>query len=215
MKNEQQLTKALNIIRNSRIGKFFVNIEGYLPFEFDHLYLDRNQKTGKFEVPVLAVDEKLYTWGGQDVCQTLYSVSGRDFADDLTDEQMRTRFIELMENCHPAAITHVVKEEMKVKDLVAKYPDLCVVEQGYPESFACCDLPKEIDSGFVDRRTQDFINEKKKAEYMAKLMDLPVKGYKAVKRPVTRVDLSFVPQRRFVEKDYKGILYIYLKGVER
>ena len=90
---------------------------------------------------------------------------------------------------------------MKVKELKAKYPDYLVVEQGYPDSIPYTELPKELQS----------LQGK---EFDRVCGELEVKGYEVVDKPFTSIDITaalFGGKKR-PNKNYKGHLYIYLKG---
>lgn len=90
---------------------------------------------------------------------------------------------------------------MKVKDLKAKYPGYLVVEQGYPDSIPYTELPRELD-GLRGKQFDRVCDE------------LDVFGYEVYSKPFTSVDITsalFGGKKR-PNKEYKGHLYIYLKG---
>lgn len=215
MKNEKDLIRALNITNDTRAGKYYVDIPGYYRFTFERCGWYLNKETGKYDNYHIYVTNKLYTWGGQDVCEVLYEICATDFADDLTDEQIRERFIELMEERYPSAVIHT-PTGLKVKDVVAMYPDLCLVEQGYKESYAGTELPEELFS-LIDFRLRDFPSAKVKAQYDQILMNMEVKGYQVLKKPVKDRDLNYLAdwQKPYRKNEYPGTLHIYLKGVSR
>ena len=90
---------------------------------------------------------------------------------------------------------------MKVKELIAKYPNYQVVEMGYPDSIPFTMLPKELD-GLHGKAYE-------KVE-----MELEVKGYKVVNKPHTDIDITHLVfgGKKRPNKSYDGTLYIYLKG---
>ena len=90
---------------------------------------------------------------------------------------------------------------MKVKELIAKYPNYQVVEMGYPDSIPFTMLPKELD-GLHGKAYE-------KVE-----MELEVKGYKVVDKPHTSIDITHLVfgGKKRPNKSYDGTLYIYLKG---
>lgn len=93
---------------------------------------------------------------------------------------------------------------MKVKELIAKYPNHNVVEMGYPDSMPFTNLPKEL-QGLSGKAYQ-------KVE-----MELEVKGYKVFNKPFESIDIThciFGDKKRPNPK-YAGTLYIYLKGNKR
>ena len=90
---------------------------------------------------------------------------------------------------------------MKVKELISKYPKYQIIEQGYPDSFPFSELPREL-QGLHGK------------QYEKVEMELEVKGYKAVAKPVTCIDITaalFGGKKR-PNATYDGTLYIYLKG---
>ena len=89
---------------------------------------------------------------------------------------------------------------MKVKELIAKYPNHDVVEQGTPRDFPFTNLPAEL-QGLSGRAYQ-------KVE-----MELEVKGYKVVNKPFKSIDITaaLFGGRQKKPKEYAGYLYIYLK----
>ena len=90
---------------------------------------------------------------------------------------------------------------MKVKELISKYPKYSIIEQGYPDSFPFSDLPKEL-QGLHGK------------EYEKVEMELEVKGYKAVAKPHTDIDITaaLFGGKKKPNPHYEGTLYIYLKG---
>lgn len=88
---------------------------------------------------------------------------------------------------------------MKVKELIAKYPDYQVVEKGYPDSFPFYELPKEL-RGLYGKDYQKVVNE------------LEVKGYKVIEKPHTNIDIThlIVGGKKRPNSTYKGTLEIYL-----
>ena len=93
---------------------------------------------------------------------------------------------------------------MKVKELIAKYPNYSVVEMGYPDSIPFTELPKELQglSGKAYEKVE---------------MELEVKGYKVVHKPHTDIDITHLVfgGKKKPNKSYDGFLYIYLKGKEK
>lgn len=93
---------------------------------------------------------------------------------------------------------------MKVKELIAKYPNHSVVEQGTPNDIPFTNLPKEL-QGLSGKA------------YTKVEMELEVKGYKVVNKPFTSIDIThcvFGGKKR-PSKHYDGYLYIYLKDGKR
>lgn len=93
---------------------------------------------------------------------------------------------------------------MKVKDLIAQYPNYSVIEQGYPDSIPFTELPKELQglSGKAYEKVE---------------MELEVMGYEVSHKPFTSVDITsavFGGKKRR-NRHYQGTLYIYLKGAKR
>ena len=90
---------------------------------------------------------------------------------------------------------------MKVKELIARYPNHNVVEMGYPDSIPFTELPREL-QGLSGK------------EYQKVEMELEVMGYEVIDKPFTSVDITHLvfggKKRR--NKHYEGTLYIYLKG---
>ena len=89
---------------------------------------------------------------------------------------------------------------MKVKELIAKYPNYSVIEMGYPDSMPFSELPSELNGlhGKAYERVE---------------MELEVKGYDAIAKPHTDIDITaalFGGKKR-PNKSYDGFLYIYLK----
>lgn len=93
---------------------------------------------------------------------------------------------------------------MKVKELIAKYPNYSVVEMGYPDSIPFSELPREL-QGLYGKAYE-------KVE-----MELEVKGYKAIAKPHTDIDITHlvVGGKKRPNPHYDGTLYIYLKGEKR
>lgn len=90
---------------------------------------------------------------------------------------------------------------MKVKELIAKYPNYDVVMQGYPDSIPYTQLPSEL-NGLTGKK------------FMAVAEELEVKGYEAIAKPFTSLDIThlFMGGKKRPNKTYDGQLYIYLKG---
>ena len=90
---------------------------------------------------------------------------------------------------------------MKVKELIAKYPNYMVVEMGYPDSIPFTELPRELQglSGKAYEKVE---------------MELEVIGYKVHSKPFTSVDITHLVfgGKKRANKSYEGTLYIYLKG---
>ena len=74
----------------------FVTVPGYEEIRFDGFYKSFNEKTKKFDIPALAVTKYLYTWGGQAEYEEVFRITGEEFDDNLTDEEMQQRLIELL-----------------------------------------------------------------------------------------------------------------------
>ena len=90
---------------------------------------------------------------------------------------------------------------MKVKELIAKYPNHSVVEMGTPNDITFTNLPSELQglSGKAYEKVE---------------MELEVKGYKVVNKKFTSIDVTHLVfgGRKRPSKTYDGYLYIYLKG---
>lgn len=90
---------------------------------------------------------------------------------------------------------------MKVKELIAKYPNYQVIEMGYPDSIPFTMLPSEL-------------NGLRGKAYEKVEMELDVKGYEVYHEPVTCIDIThcvFGGKKR-PNAHYDGTLYIYLKS---
>jgi len=89
---------------------------------------------------------------------------------------------------------------MKVKELIAKYPNHSVVEMGTPKDIPFTNLPKELQglSGKAYEKVE---------------MELEVKGYKVVDKKFTSIDVTHLVLggKKKKSKTYDGYLYIYLK----
>lgn len=93
---------------------------------------------------------------------------------------------------------------MKVKELIAKYPNYQVVEMGYPGCIPFTCLPKELQglSGKAYEKVE---------------MELEVKGYKVFHNPHTNIDITHlvVGGKKRPNSHYEGTLEIYLCGNKR
>lgn len=90
---------------------------------------------------------------------------------------------------------------MKVKELIAQYPNYMVVEKGYPDSFPFSELPREL-QGLTGKAYE-------KVE-----MELEVMGYEVSHKPFVSVDITsaLFGGKKKRNRHYQGTLYIYLKG---
>ena len=89
---------------------------------------------------------------------------------------------------------------MKVKELIAMYPNHDVVEMGTPRDIPYTNLPKEL-QGLSGKA------------YTKVEMELEVKGYEVVNKKFTSIDITHMVfgGKKRPNKTYDGYLYIYLK----
>ena len=93
---------------------------------------------------------------------------------------------------------------MKVKELIKKYPNYDVIPSGYPDCIPFTLMPKELDG--LHGKAYDKV-----------FMELEVKGYEAVAKPHTNVDITHLVfgGKKRPRPSFDGFLYIYLKGDKR
>lgn len=106
MKTYEDFKRAFSVRHSSGgYGPWdFVTVPGYEEIRFDGFYERRDPNTGEYTLPCLVVTEYQYTWGGQAVYDEILSISGEEFADDLTDEQMQLRLIEILKEKRPCML---------------------------------------------------------------------------------------------------------------
>ena len=90
---------------------------------------------------------------------------------------------------------------MKVKELIAKYPNHDVIAQGYPNSIPFTQLPSEL-QGLSGKA------------YEKAFMELEVKGYKVENKQFTSIDSTHIGcgGKKRPNKTFDGKLFIYLKS---